>query len=650
VHAKVGEKCRFRHRTDQHARKRPHSGHPAAPAATYPLPVRHGPPLPPAIQLQYRNQLRRRLHRLLRAAKTNASMPSSAKPLLTLKISSTTKDWPPLLPAIQLPNSWCSHEHEAHAAASLALAAPQMHTAATVNMHRVVMSSPLKPSPVCTAVTSGAGLVGIGGHRKLATGTVRAAAVRRCSSSQCAATDLRSVGGVPLGVPNSSDNTSLQQARRRPAMRSNVYALIGSLACAAQAQTVGSLCDAALAAVNAAGTNDLVCSTLATADADPFSCWASECNVDASGPLTSRRQATTCSAYTAAYADVCATLTNCVGSVQNTCSVMRCNMQSQVDSGALQDTVCATLASQTDTTPFSTCNVPTSQLTALTNAATCASLIAAYSDMCPNLGSCGPNLLLNSPSPPSAPPPVPLAPPSPPTPPPSYPPIPPSSFTPNRLRYDEAPQAVVMSTFSCTDLVTPPDSLWGLPLGLPAGALLVRDNEADYLGKMMDVCWNNMLCAGIELASPGCTSHSCCRAVTAAAGASLCQANPPFADRPLQAIGGLSACVFDAYRSAPSYTVYVASESNPPRTAPSPPSPPSPPPPMPPPPSVRGDSGCDGGCIGGIIGGCFVPVLICILWLGGAFAKFGCPSPCAKKEPKDAGVTMTNINSANAAA
>ena len=39
---------------------------------------------------------------------------------------------------------------------------------------------------------------------------------------------------------------------------------------------------------------------------------------------------------------------------------------------------------------------------------------------------------------------------------------------------------------------------------------------------------------------------------------------------------------------------------------------------------------CDGGCIGGIIGGCFVPVLMCILWLSGAFAP-KCPSPLKPK-------------------
>ena len=73
----------------------------------------------------------------------------------------------------------------------------------------------------------------------------------------------------------------------------------------------------------------------------------------------------------------------------------------------------------------------------------------------------------------------------------------------------------------------------------------------------------------------------------------------------------------------------------PPGAAPNP-SPPIPPPsssePAPPPPSdpSSSSSGCDGGCIGGIIGGCFVPVLLCILWLSGAFGD-KCPSPLKPK-------------------
>ena len=49
-----------------------------------------------------------------------------------------------------------------------------------------------------------------------------------------------------------------------------------------------------------------------------------------------------------------------------------------------------------------------------------------------------------------------------------------------------------------------------------------------------------------------------------------------------------------------------------------------------PPPSpsspASSDSGCGGGCIGGIVGGAFVPTLVLILWLGGAFGP-KCPSP-----------------------
>jgi len=67
---------------------------------------------------------------------------------------------------------------------------------------------------------------------------------------------------------------------------------------------------------------------------------------------------------------------------------------------------------------------------------------------------------------------------------------------------------------------------------------------------------------------------------------------------------------------------------------------------MPPPVEVadpEASEGCGGGCVGGIIGGCFVPVLMCILWLSGVFTKYGCASPFAKKEP---GVTMTGVEAA----
>ena len=47
--------------------------------------------------------------------------------------------------------------------------------------------------------------------------------------------------------------------------------------------------------------------------------------------------------------------------------------------------------------------------------------------------------------------------------------------------------------------------------------------------------------------------------------------------------------------------------------------------------SMQGSSGCSGACIGGIIGGCFVPVLVCILWLSGAFEP-RCRSPLRPKK------------------
>ena len=53
-----------------------------------------------------------------------------------------------------------------------------------------------------------------------------------------------------------------------------------------------------------------------------------------------------------------------------------------------------------------------------------------------------------------------------------------------------------------------------------------------------------------------------------------------------------------------------------------------------------------GAIVGGVVGGCFVPVLMLILWLSGAFASKGCPSPFAKKEgaaypSKKVGTEMT---------
>ena len=63
----------------------------------------------------------------------------------------------------------------------------------------------------------------------------------------------------------------------------------------------------------------------------------------------------------------------------------------------------------------------------------------------------------------------------------------------------------------------------------------------------------------------------------------------------------------------------------------------------------------NGAMIGGIVGGCFVPVLMCLLWMGNAFAP-KCPSPCAASSSKPAdlsgagGVVMTTTNDKSAAA
>ena len=76
----------------------------------------------------------------------------------------------------------------------------------------------------------------------------------------------------------------------------------------------------------------------------------------------------------------------------------------------------------------------------------------------------------------------------------------------------------------------------------------------------------------------------------------------------------------------------------------SPPAPPAPPTPVSPPSAA---SGCAGGCIGGIIGGCFVPVLMLVLYLSGAFARYGYASPFVKKEEKPVDVVMTNVKCAS---
>ena len=69
------------------------------------------------------------------------------------------------------------------------------------------------------------------------------------------------------------------------------------------------------------------------------------------------------------------------------------------------------------------------------------------------------------------------------------------------------------------------------------------------------------------------------------------------------------------------------------------------PPPSTPPPNI-------GPIIGGVVGGCFVPVLMCILWLSGVFARHGCPSPLKKKPPPHEGddrrTQMSSIETASA--
>ena len=51
-----------------------------------------------------------------------------------------------------------------------------------------------------------------------------------------------------------------------------------------------------------------------------------------------------------------------------------------------------------------------------------------------------------------------------------------------------------------------------------------------------------------------------------------------------------------------------------------------------------------GGAVGAIIGGTFVPFLMAVLWMSGAFAKYGWPSPFVKKAPAD--VTITGAEAA----
>ena len=83
-----------------------------------------------------------------------------------------------------------------------------------------------------------------------------------------------------------------------------------------------------------------------------------------------------------------------------------------------------------------------------------------------------------------------------------------------------------------------------------------------------------------------------------------------------------------AFLTTTSYTASVVSVASlPALISPPPPSPSPTPPPSPP---EATETGCDGGCVGAIVGGSCVPVLMLILWMGGAFAP-KCPSPLAKK-------------------
>lgn len=192
--------------------------------------------------------------------------------------------------------------------------------------------------------------------------------------------------------------------------------------------------------------------------------------------------------------------------------------------------------------------------------------------------------------------------------------MPPSSLTPNGLRFDKNPHGV-KATSILSVLEDPKLDQFPTNFGGPAS------NVPDFLGKMLDTCADYIdptgdaglqRCLGIEVSPPDCTERSCCGVIL--------RLDP----------GDLS-------EAAEVGAIYILSPFNPPGAPP-------------PPPASSGSGGCGGGCIGGIIGGCFVLVLVCILWLSGAFAKSGCPSPFAKKTPKDAGVTMTNINDVNAAA
>ena len=75
---------------------------------------------------------------------------------------------------------------------------------------------------------------------------------------------------------------------------------------------------------------------------------------------------------------------------------------------------------------------------------------------------------------------------------------------------------------------------------------------------------------------------------------------------------------------------------------------PSSPPPPAPPTQPTPPSSCGGGCIGGIVGGSFVPMLMLLLWLGGAFGG-RCPSPLRRPPPATPKGAQDAVTSASVA-
>jgi len=103
----------------------------------------------------------------------------------------------------------------------------------------------------------------------------------------------------------------------------------------------------------------------------------------------------------------------------------------------------------------------------------------------------------------------------------------------------------------------------------------------------------------------------------------------------------LGPCPQGSYTSSGTTSLTATVACAPPSSPPAVPVP-SPPPPGPAPPVPTDNSGgCGGGCIGGIVGGVFVPVLVAILWLSGAFAKWGYASPLKKQQPPPKTTTST---------